>query len=744
MMYLILLPFFVGILFPSNGQASTPTDLRQTHWAYPYLNWAMEQKIMNGYEDGTIRPDQPVTEDAFLAMITRYFSNSQQDKEQIRQGLSSNSWWSDSYYMNAVKYNIPIRGNAMATAKQQVITRGTVAQVIAGTFGENYDVSGSIAFLFDQGLSEGKTSKSIRGYEAEGVLTRAEVATFLYRLNEKFPAKRNMDVRRGTVEHNPRTTVYLSNPSLARVVQTLSNIQTAKFYEIYLLEETPYYREVGDEKELATYYQENPIPVVERRGEWFSFQFGSGVRWFHLGSGTFYVRSIAEKNGADRTRAERYKFLHFPVTVYREANPLSERIMKLEPQRVEVLRINGNWHEVKTNLGNGWLYADPSIISDKLNVKAITVSDKLAMYTYPNPFLKPVGVYENVFTETVALAKVSNWYLVEQGGNYYWIQNRNNSIQEVNKAFTEKGTRATAGIGNATFTTDSSVQQVQQRIAANVRGSESDRLFDTFIARPVNYHNNNQFYHNVTSSDGNRGDLIEYVNTLFGDDNQIARLNEAARLANDVLRETKKTNIIIGLPYPVNRTGGTWTVEQSIQLERWYIDEALKRWNAMNPSHLSLLGFYWTHEAASNADIPLIRGVSSYIKQKGYQFFWAPYYGAQNAEKWKSLGFDFAWMQPNYYFAFERANHPGEDMLGESFTLARETGAGTMLEWNWSVANDGNGRYLEEYLDRGKAMNANRTSILVYDGEGATDVMLSQNNASIRPLQQKLFDYLSR
>jgi len=37
------------------------TDLDETHWAYPHVSELVEKGVINGYEDGTFRPDANVT-----------------------------------------------------------------------------------------------------------------------------------------------------------------------------------------------------------------------------------------------------------------------------------------------------------------------------------------------------------------------------------------------------------------------------------------------------------------------------------------------------------------------------------------------------------------------------------------------------------------------------------------------------------------------------------------------------------
>lgn len=40
------------------------TDI-QGHWSEPWVRWALGNQLMVGYDDGSFRPDQPITEAEF-------------------------------------------------------------------------------------------------------------------------------------------------------------------------------------------------------------------------------------------------------------------------------------------------------------------------------------------------------------------------------------------------------------------------------------------------------------------------------------------------------------------------------------------------------------------------------------------------------------------------------------------------------------------------------------------------------
>jgi hypothetical protein len=51
------------------------TDIR-THWAKDAIQWAVQQEMVSGYEDGTFKPNNQVSEAEFLSMLFKLYANS--------------------------------------------------------------------------------------------------------------------------------------------------------------------------------------------------------------------------------------------------------------------------------------------------------------------------------------------------------------------------------------------------------------------------------------------------------------------------------------------------------------------------------------------------------------------------------------------------------------------------------------------------------------------------------------------
>lgn len=83
----------------------------------------------------------------------------------------------------------------------------------------------------------------------------------------------------------------------------------------------------------------------------------------------------------------------------------------------------------------------------------------------------------------------------------------------------------------------------------------------------------------------------------------------------------------------------------------WYVQTVLSRWKKANFQHLQLAGLYWNSEQTSATDpdeIQLLQTAEQLAHQELLPLLWIPYYGANEEDKWRSLGFDAAWIQSNF------------------------------------------------------------------------------------------------
>ncbi|MBP1156909.1 MULTISPECIES: CAP-associated domain-containing protein [unclassified Paenibacillus] len=144
------------------------------HWSSKAVTWAADNGIVNGYEDGTFRPDQVVSEPEFLAMLLRAYP------ETAVSTAGPGAAWYEPYYNYAWGQQWPVLNNA----NRSLYNRGYVARLIAATQNGTMGLNDSIRYLLDQGLSQGKTAATIEGYKAVDKLTRAEAVQFILNMKQ--------------------------------------------------------------------------------------------------------------------------------------------------------------------------------------------------------------------------------------------------------------------------------------------------------------------------------------------------------------------------------------------------------------------------------------------------------------------------------------------------------------------------------------------------------------------------------
>lgn len=154
------------------AMAATFGDINR-HWAEKTIEWAYGGGIVDGYGDGTFRPEQMVSEPEFLAMLIRAFPDAGKAGPVGEAGAGAK--WFDEFYAVAKALSWPVQGSESAAG----YNRGHVAQLVAGTQGQRLNVDAAVQYLLDHKLSQGKTAATVAGYKAEDPLSRAEAVQFL-------------------------------------------------------------------------------------------------------------------------------------------------------------------------------------------------------------------------------------------------------------------------------------------------------------------------------------------------------------------------------------------------------------------------------------------------------------------------------------------------------------------------------------------------------------------------------------
>ncbi|MDF2653269.1 MAG: copper amine oxidase protein [Paenibacillus sp.] len=155
-------------------------DVSPSFWGYSNIQWAIENKIVDGYPDYSFKPNQKVEQAEFIAMLIRAYQPSEYDPK------SETGKWSAPYmrYANKMGWKV-VTPSSLGGYSPVYLNRGMVAQYLANATGKNYSTDDSIQYLLDLGLSEGKTDKSINGFQKGDEVTRTEALTFIERLKKQ-------------------------------------------------------------------------------------------------------------------------------------------------------------------------------------------------------------------------------------------------------------------------------------------------------------------------------------------------------------------------------------------------------------------------------------------------------------------------------------------------------------------------------------------------------------------------------
>lgn len=163
-------------------------DVPTSHYAYDAIKWAYDFDIINGYPNGTFRPNEPVTEQHFAQILVGYF-----DLEPVIDELEKftpKEIPSDAYYNTLAAYSVPLNGYFQNNIRGAAIKRGTVAQAIAYVADGQTTLNHSIRFMLNHDISSGQYPKYEhtnlqRFFGANNNLTRAQLVVFFYKLQSK-------------------------------------------------------------------------------------------------------------------------------------------------------------------------------------------------------------------------------------------------------------------------------------------------------------------------------------------------------------------------------------------------------------------------------------------------------------------------------------------------------------------------------------------------------------------------------
>ena len=225
-------------------------------------------------------------------------------------------------------------------------------------------------------------------------------------------------------------------------------------------------------------------------------------------------------------------------------------------------------------------------------------------------------------------------------------------------------------------------------------GTVVDTLFDTFLFTGVAWTGGHSLYPAASQRPTTQHDWLSFLGSVqlhYADKLNIA----AAEVRSALPKAPFRPKVLLTIPYPWDvlwEPGTSWgnlsgrplhfenSNEDRAAAVNWWVDEAVRLWNAQNFTHIELAGFYWLveglgHDTHNTLDSHLLPVVAAHIHSKPDQliFTWCPGFeevhnaaaskqvgyddGIRGAYHWRDLGFDVAVMQPNYMLGNKTMQH---------------------------------------------------------------------------------------
>lgn len=215
----------------------------------------------------------------------------------------------------------------------------------------------------------------------------------------------------------------------------------------------------------------------------------------------------------------------------------------------------------------------------------------------------------------------------------------------------------------------------------NPEGNIADKMFDTGLFLP---------YPGVAHT---WEDWKDYLDNLFAPHQQLDALNQAAKRIGEKNPTLKiRPKVILTLPYPdatlerfddsllrniFSKKEDSWENRRTA-LEA-YFERMMKKWEEAQFDYLELVGIYWYKEKIEQSipqELELVQMAADMVHEEGLPFYWIPFFGSKGVDQWLNLGFDYVFVQPNFY----GKQTSREDRMINTAQLAKKYRLGIELE----------------------------------------------------------------
>lgn len=249
----------------------------------------------------------------------------------------------------------------------------------------------------------------------------------------------------------------------------------------------------------------------------------------------------------------------------------------------------------------------------------------------------------------------------------------------------------------------------------------------------------------------NQAQWSNLVDYLFMPGHNLSALESTIAKAEAVLGPAPtKRQIVISIPEPIIRANTSqpgssttyWgkidgrTLDFSknadrVEAVKWFIDQVRAHFNQAKYQKIELAGFYWLAEHATQSQT-ILTPIAAYLHSFNYSFNWIPYFSADGYANWASYGFDYAFLQPNYFFN----NDIPQSRLDQACTLGQKANMAMEMEFDDNaLASLGRGYKLRDYMNAFRAYKVwDKQPIAYYQGNNTVHSLRMSTNEADRQL----------
>ena len=160
------------------------------HWAENYINRWSEEKVINGYEDNTFKPNNNITRAEFVAMIMRIFAPEKKADISRYIDINSSAWYYDTlsrgYAMGAIQgyEDNTMRPDANITRQEAMVILNRILLLTPSESNHTFIDANEIASWAKESVTAFVSNGYINGYEDGTIrptayITRAEITKIL-------------------------------------------------------------------------------------------------------------------------------------------------------------------------------------------------------------------------------------------------------------------------------------------------------------------------------------------------------------------------------------------------------------------------------------------------------------------------------------------------------------------------------------------------------------------------------------